>query len=176
MTTNTHAINTLPEISKIEIKHYRQLQAQLLFIISPIMILVTLFLIYGSIALFTQQAWEAIPHLCLFSGLFSAGLYVFSAVSKTVFRLQSTDQAYLVTTLFMRKLVFKDDDVVKVIEGGGEYMLVLANGHKLRFDKTDRYNFFDRAGWRIIENHPWLPFITKKRFPNASFEIKRGIW
>jgi len=175
MTNLTEKNNDLPEITKIEIKHYRQLQAQMLVLNGILMFFFSFVLINSVIGLVTQQAWETLPWICLFSGLLFASLYVLSSVAKTVIRLESTDHGYQVTTLFMRKHTFKNIDVIKVLEGYGHCVLVLANGRKLNFDKTDRYGLFDRS-FRILDNHPWLPFIIKKRFPNATFQTKRVPW
>jgi hypothetical protein len=175
MSTSLNTVAQTPEKFFIEIKRYRRLQAQIIFI-SLITLGWDLLLIYGvTLGSLENRSLEALPFLVLFIFFLIGFLYALRTMTIKVIRLESTEDGFRATTLIMKSIDFTAEEVVTVLDGYAHFMLILSDGRKMDFDKTDSYSF-STIYFRRLDNHPWLPFMTKSRFVRARYESKRIPW
>lgn len=155
---------------KIELKGFRRRQAGLLFdVIIYIPVLWLLFMV--CIEAIKDPSLLSIP-LC---GLMAFLIWLFSLYiheeSKQVIYLESVEGGYRATKLLKNVTFFHPDQVSQVQEGYGHIVLVLKDGKKLDFIKTDR--IFFGTYLTIRDDHIWIPFFKQERFPNASYKTLR---
>ena len=156
-------------------KHFRQLQANLIVQATLYLVSTSSFVWIFTMEILDSRSLGSLPFLILFSGMFVFGVYYFRLTTLKVIRLESMTGGYRATLITMKKIEFQAEEVKAILEGFDHIMLVLKNGTKLDFDKIDRYHFGAR-NFRPLENHPWVSFITKKRFHEASYQTKRSPW
>jgi hypothetical protein len=155
---------------KIEIEGFSRHQAGILFyMIFDIPILLFLFIV--CIEAIKELSLLSIP-LCGFMALLIClkSLYIHGE-SKKVIRLESVEGGFRATKLSMKVTLFRPDQVCQIQEGYGHIVLVLDDGKKLDFAKTDRLYFNGR--YTVRDDHIWVPFFTSQRFPNARYTTLR---
>lgn len=84
----------------------------------------------------------------------------------SVYRIESEGDTYRLTMLDNHQIVIKPQQVKRILHSGERYVLVLDNKHRLTLEKTSRYFLFSASINRV---DPWLPLLTKERFPDAEF-------
>lgn len=118
---------------------------------------------------------DTFPFLILFGGMFVMIIVYILQIGRVVYRLEFGNGIYTVTTIMNKKISFQADEVRAMLEGYSHIQLILANGKKLEFAKTDRFSFSSRSISRM-DNHPWISVIAQKNFPKARYESKRVPW
>ena len=151
----------------IEIKRYRRRRNHywiiMAFVSLPILMLSFLLITNISTMTFSDVGTFILP-----LGLsLSIIVLVIHQLNHIVFRVETKGEKYDFTTLIGRKVVVSPDQVIRILHSGVRYVIVLDNGKKLTFEKTDRFSF----SFVIPVNgqDPWLQFLTKERFPKTEF-------
>lgn len=94
-------------------------------------------------------------------------IYVVIRYTKnSVYRIETEGDAYRLTMLDNHQIVIHPQQVKRILHSGERYVLVLDNKRRLTLEKTSRYFLFSAAIDRV---DPWLPLLTKERFPDAEF-------
>lgn len=175
MTTTTTNLNELNAHKTIEISHYRRFQASVIFEVTLFMTIDLSFLWIMIMATIESRSLETLPFLILLIGYFALIIIYIRDIGRVVFRMEFEEGAYTVTTIMKKQITFQTEEVSAILEGYGHIRLILSNGRKLEFFKTDRFGFGSRSIGRM-DNHPWISAITQKNFPKARYESKRVPW
>jgi len=175
LTTNTTNLIESKELTTIEISHYRRLKATVIFEVTLFLSIDLSFIYILTMGTIENQSLEAIPFLLLFLGMFALIIVYNGEMGRIVYRLDFGDGTYTAITIMSKKIAFQADEVSAILEGYAHIRLILSNGKKLEFYKTDRFSFGSRSIGRM-DNHPWVSTITQKNFPKARYESKRVPW
>ena len=175
MTTNTTSLNESNALTTIEISHYRRLKATVIFEAILFLSIDLSFIWVFTMASFENPILDTLPFLLLFYGYFALIIKYIREMVRIVYRLEFGDGSYTATTIMSKKIVFQADEVSAILEGYAHIRLILSNGKKLEFFKTDRFSFGSRSIGRR-DDHPWFSTINQKSFPKARYESKRVPW
>jgi len=149
----------------IEISHVNRRR----FYIGVMLIIISLPGIILCSAIFTASVTWGSNDLLMLIPIAVEGVFIFILLrfyKNSVYRIETVGDEYRLTMLDNHQIVIQPHHVKRILHSGERDVLVLDNKRRLTLEKTSKYLLFT-AG--IDHQDPWLPLLTKERFPESEF-------
>jgi len=149
----------------IEIEGHKYIRAYLQIYISIVAILYVLFF-YGVFISNSPITLETFMFfLFILIVLASVSGIFYHLYSSGIVRVEAEGDQYRLTRLDKKQITITSNQVIRILHSERRYVLVLNDGRRLNLEKV--YRFRLAMSYDVFD--PWLPFLTKERFPNAEF-------